>query len=171
MPSNIFLPIDGDCRPTIDKAHHECHEGNFYTFHYENLTAASGATNYIHIKTGSKYTHITFDWQAIVGNMFIKIYEDPTLGTAGTVININARNRVNINTPTTTVFLNPTVSTVGTLIGTRTMLNSSTTQSKATAVRNGIERILKSNEDYLVAITNGAASMAYTVDGSFYEED
>ena len=45
------------------------------------------------------------------------------------------------------------------------MLNSSTTQSKASALRNGTERIMNTNTDYLIAITNGAASMAYTVDG------
>ena len=70
----IANPTDDNSIITIDSVHHEVHAGNFYTFHYENLTAASGATNYIHIKTLNKYPHITFDWQAIVCNMFIKIY-------------------------------------------------------------------------------------------------
>lgn len=171
MPSSTFFPMDGESRITIDKVHHECHEGNLWTFHHENLAPASGLTTYIHLKTGAKENHIAFDWQAIGGNFTIKIYESPTLGTAGSAITANARNRVNVRNPATTLFLNPTVSTVGTsLIGTRTLLAVSTTQSKSNMVRQGTERILKPNTDYIVAATVLAASMAFTIDAAFYEE-
>lgn len=168
MPSNAFFPMDaGDhARIVIDSTHHEVHEGALYEFHYENLAPASGLTTYIHIKTGLIKLHAYLQFEAVGGLLKINMYDGATVGTAGTAINCFNLNRTITDSITTKVYVGSTVGTTGTAFATKTILATSTSQSKAnSSVKEFAERNWAPSKDYIIAIVTGAASMSFTVDG------
>jgi hypothetical protein len=175
MPSRIFFPnkdVIDDAIVTIDTTHHEIHEGHGYAFHVENLTPTSGVTQYIEIASGAKQPHIFLDFEAIGGLCKIQMFEGGTVLTAGTVITSYNRNRplASVHSALLTIRQGSTVTTVGSVFATRTILASATAQGKVTsAVREGAERVWNANTTYLIGITPLAASMIWTADGLFEE--
>lgn len=169
---SAFKFDDTGALTTIDYPHHEIHEGNTWAFHYENLTPASGVSVYLHIKTGASSPHMVLEFEAVGGTLAINISEGATVATAGTVIAMNNRNRNYTTTLSTLVaYTGSTFTTVGTVIATRCLLATASAQAKtSSAIREGGERILKPNTDYVITFLPRAASMAYCVDGIFYEE-
>lgn len=168
-----FAPILDEANPTIDYWHAKCHEGSLYAWHYENLAPTSGLTTIIHIKTGAKEVHTDIKFEAVGGFLSIQWYGAPTVGTAGTVINCINRNRYYRDTSSlTAMYSGSTVSTVGTvLFGARVVLATSAGANKVTSnIVEGAERILLPNTDYILTTITRSASMAFAIDGLFYEE-
>jgi len=157
---------------TIDYPHHEIHTGNTWAFHHENLAPASGVSTYLHLKTRAGAPHLVLEFEAVGGVLGISISEGATVATAGTVISMTNRNREYASTLSTMVgYTGSTFTTVGTVIATRCLLATSTSQAKSNSVvREGGERIFKPNTDYVINFLPRAASMAFCVDGIFYEE-
>lgn len=172
--TNRFIPTDkyDDSICVIDTVHHEVHEGHAYDFHVENLTPASGVTQYIQISSLTKSPHLDLEFEAIGGNCRFQIFENAVISTAGSVITINNRNRnkASVNSAITTVFQGSTVSTTGSSIANRLALGSSNVTGRvSSAIREGAERVWDINTNYVIGITPLAASMIWTLD-AYLEE-
>lgn len=172
MPSNNFFPTDkyDEALVTIDTVHHEVHEGHCFAFHYENRAPTSGASIYLHLKSGAKSPHIFIDFEALGGLLEVIMYKDAIVSTVGTAISFYDRNHNTNNSPISTLFVGTTFSTVGTIFANRLVLGSSGGASKAnSAIREGAERCWKPNTDYIISLKPLATSMAITVDGLMEE--
>jgi hypothetical protein len=167
-----FFPIDTKygARVEIDSMHHLIHDGKVWDCHIETLTATVNTVLDVYIKTGSKEVHLDFNGEAIGGMVLVQFYEDAIMTTAGTAISTYSRNRSNITTAETLIYTSPSVSTVGTLVGTRRIFASTSNQGKVTsAIHSGGERIWKANSTYLTRITTSVATTQVACDVLFYE--
>jgi hypothetical protein len=139
---------------TISYDHHEIHSGShFFTGNYTDL--ANGQVYDILIVTPNtlKYSHMIFELRTEAEAMF-GYYEATTTSANGTAMTVFDRNRVTANTAGTTFFHTPTVTSVGTLLGSG-IFGSGNKQGGG--LRDSNEFILKPNSKYLVRVTNNTA--------------
>jgi hypothetical protein len=174
MPSSIWFKNDGlsGARIGITQIEHYINDGKIWGFHMEDLSMASSDTTYLHIKVGSSDIHWEHEISAFGGRLEYKLYASPTMGTAGTVLNVKNRNCNYCSTAETILYQDSTVSTVGTsLIATRQVFGSTSNQGKtSTSIGEAAQRVFKKNTEYLMAFTANAAAMMFACSGMFLEE-
>lgn len=174
MPSNIWFKNDSlsGARIGITQTEHYINSGKIFGFHVENLSMASSASTYLHIKVGPYDIHWEHEISAFGGRLEYKLYASPTMGTAGTVIKTSNRNCNYGCTAETVLYQDSTVTTTGTnLIATRQIFGSTSAQGKSsTSIGETAQRIFKKNTEYLMKFTANAASMMFACSGLFLEE-
>ena len=159
---------------TIDSAHHEIHEGKFFTFVIIDTDVDIAAPKYVRITSPDTTTRIHFTGQVYVtASSLIELYENPTINAAGGAITIYNNDRNSGNAATATAFEDTTTQAPnndGTLIDSGRAGGAARPNFRIggeTARRN--EWILKQNEDYLIKITPDADNTEVIVSITWYE--
>ena len=160
-----------DLPVVIDYEHHQLHEGETHQYTYAPAALSSGSSVLFRIVvanvTGTTQTpHFIFAVDA-TAETWSYIYESPTVTGNGTQQTALNRNRNSANTPTTTIWLNPTVSANGTLMSSW-ILGSGTLAGGQT--RDALEWDLKTNTTYLIVVTAKAASDDICIRLVWYED-
>jgi hypothetical protein len=150
--------------------HHQLHEGETWQAGYGpvGILAAAVVDHLVKVANVTATTrtpHMVFELDS-TSEVWIQIYEAPTTTANGTPVTCYNRNRNTVGSPTTTIFVTPTVTAAGTLI-TSTIVGSG--EKAGGAGRDANEWDLKSNTNYLVRITGktpGNVCMRF----QFYED-
>lgn len=140
---------------TIDIAHHEVHEGEYYRAGYSASVNNSASVDVL-LQTAAKYCHVVLEAN-VAGAAQAYFYEAPTVSAAGTAmaeVNLN-RPKSATETATMVVTHTPTVPSVGTtpIVNGRYLPGGTGGNRPGTQARAG-EIILKLNTYYLFRITN-----------------
>lgn len=150
--------------PTIDVAHHEIHEGEYFgAGHIWDSVADDGVAEMIVVVGSPNHFHFT-PHGALGGDFYVHLYEDPTFADAptdyGTAVALEDFNRVTDSTPQVTAYHTPTVATDGTLLAAGFIPGGSGNANFAAGgtASGRIERILKTGKIYLLRLTNKAGS-------------
>ena len=145
-------PITG-AQLTIDVAHYEVHEGDYFSvFKYAEGVADDG-TQEILLVTTDKKCHI-FVEAGSTGLAVLTITEGVTVTAAGTGLTENNMNRFSSNTATAVATHTPTLAD-GTVIHTHLIPAG---KQAGSSVRNGAEWIFKANANYGIKIKNLAGN-------------
>jgi len=161
---------------TIDTAHHEVHEGEFFHLGHFFSDVADTASADILIRVGaSKNLHINF--RAVAGGACdVFLYEGTTVTSNGspnygTAITPYDKNRETANTATGNYYYGPTIDAVGTELVRDLLLGSTRPQSIIGGeVRSNSEWILKKGQTYLFRVTNGSGgALDIDIEIEFYE--
>ncbi len=159
-PEVIVVDSDGDII-TIDKAtraittikfeHHQIHEGNTFTI-LEVTDLGNGAVRDILIVTPDtpKWAHLVWEIEHELETS-IQFYQDTLYSNNGTPIPSFNRNGNSGNVATTLMYHTPTITNVGTLVGT---IQQGADKKAGGGDREDNEYILKQNSSYLIRITN-----------------
>lgn len=100
----------------IDAEHRLVHEGLVYSVSSVQTGIANGASASFLMKVpAGVFPHArVIDWSASNGAGTIFLYEDTAVSGDGTTVDIRNRNRVSSRTASSTLFVGPTVTNVGT---------------------------------------------------------
>lgn len=172
------IPTDTSTRAieTIDYAHHETHEGEFYYVKGQvDVTGAATNLDFLWcVPNTTKWPHAQwlFDAEA---QFILSLYEDVDVSANGTAVAIFNANRNSANTPGVVAYVGPTLA--GGILGDGgqggTLVWQSTIGSGKTAGQGrevSHEFIGKQNTDYWYQITKEAAGTAWVVwDFNWYE--
>ena len=140
---------------TIEWEHYQIHAGNTFTV-LEVTDLGNGAVRDI-----LGVTPDTTEWAHLVWEIeheletSIQFYQDTTYSDNGTAISSINRNGNSTNIATTLVYHSPTITNVGTLIGT---IQQGSGKKAGGSDRLANEFILKQNTAYLIRITNLTAN-------------
>jgi len=151
----------------VDADNFVVHLGIAFIYREVAQLAAGGVMRLLG-RVGAKEVHLTdFLIRCDQAPVTIEFFESPTVtapGTAGTPI---AKNRIVSAIPTTSVFLNPTVTSDGTRLDIDKLLGA----NKDVGGRDlHTEWLLKPNTDYIFKITNSSAQIANIVAGFIWSE-
>ena len=152
-----IIAIDAATRAiaTIEWEHYQIHEGKTFTV-LEVTDLGNGAVRDI-----LGVTPDTTEWAHLVWEIeheletSIQFYQDTTYSDNGTAISSINRNGNSTNIATTLVYHSPTITNVGTLIGT---IQQGSGKKAGGSDRLANEFILKQNTAYLIRITNLTAN-------------
>ncbi len=136
---------------TIEYEHYQIHEGNTFTV-LEVTDLGNGAERDILIvspKT-TEWAHLVWEIEHELETL-IQFYRDTTYTAAGTGIVAFNRDGNSTHTATTLVYHTPTITNVGTLVGT---IQQGDGKKAGGSDRLSNEFILKQNTAYLIRITN-----------------
>lgn len=158
--------------PTITWAHYQTHIGNFYTVtHYFGSVSNGGAADYL-IKVGVSTLHAGFSIN-VGGDCELEIYEGTTTTNDGTELTAFNANRVSTNVSTANFYHTPTIDTLSSKIHHDFIPGGGFIFSVGGSdgeVPRGVERILKTETNYLVRITNvSGISTRASIGHGFYE--
>lgn len=130
-------------------------------------TILTTASAYLLCKTGDIVVHFhNINVVASQGNMLISFYEAPTVTANGTLKDTPNRNCISTNISQSKVYEAPTVTVDGTLKGSNLIVPSTTLAGAQQGGEEG-EWVLKPNTDYIIKLTNQAASTT-TYNASFF---
>jgi hypothetical protein len=135
------------------------HDGDLFSFS-NNGTITAGSSIILLGKVGAKQVH--FDGFVIdisQGAFLIEFFESPTVTSNGTAQTVSNRNRASLTTPTMALYSGTTVSADGTLIANDKLLsigNGNNVISGSAGIDDSW--VLKINTDYIIKLTNQAAS-------------
>ena len=102
----------------IDYAHAQIHAGNTYRVGHSNSALADNGTIVFHITNGAtKKMHMIWN-ASCGGDAVVNLYETPVSATSGTAVTPLNKNRASTNVSLATVLRDPTIGTAGTLIDT-----------------------------------------------------
>ena len=138
----------------LDYAHHQVHEGETWQAGYGPIAIANNAVVdhliIVAAVTGTIRTpHVVIELDS-TGETWLELYESPTTTANGTGVTCYNRNRNTAGSPTTTIYVGPTV----TATGTKLMGQISGSGEKAGgSSRDSTEWDLKTSVHYLVRIT------------------
>lgn len=140
---------------TIEYEHQRIHEGEMFTV-LEVTDLGNGATRDILVVSPDtvKWTHIVWEIEHELETT-IQFYQGTTYSAIGTAVSSYNRNGNSNNVATTLVYHTPTITDVGTLIGT---IQQGDGKKAGGSDRLSNEFILKRNCAYLVRVTNLTAS-------------
>ena len=136
---------------TIEWEHHQLHEGNTFTI-LEVTDLGNGAVRDILVVSPdtTEWAHLVWEIEHELETS-IQFYRDTTYTDNGTEITSFNRNGNSTNTATTLVYHTPTITNVGTLVGTIQQGNG---KKAGGSDRTSNEFILKQNTAYLIRINN-----------------
>jgi hypothetical protein len=133
-------------------------DGQLYRNFHKADISCEGTFNIL-IKAGSKYPFAFLDAKAD-GDCHIEIYIGTTVSADGTEMNSGNYNFNSSNTPETTFYHTPTITSDGTYVANTWILGGSgstpSQQTKATASMRELDVILAPNTNYLIRYTNEA---------------
>ncbi|MBW2672584.1 MAG: hypothetical protein JRD89_04095 [Deltaproteobacteria bacterium] len=149
---NAFVFLDFLCK--------RCFDG--YAYHgYVKYTIDAEATAYLQIKTDSDAVCFIVDSVVTDGDkMTLKMYENPTITDGSSAIALINRNRASSNTSSVSAYSDPAGVSGGTQIDEFYVGGSVGFKAVGGDILSGQKPlVLKTNEDYVISITNdGAAS-------------
>jgi len=156
----------------MDYNHYKIHDSQMYNISFSD-TIAAAATKEFYMYTGTGEPHIKFD-VTTDGQAKIEMYEGITVSANGTSVTVHNMHRDSTDSCAAVVFAAPTWSTNSEILLAVDLIPGSgknASQIGSTA-RVDTEWIFKSDEKYLLRITNQAGSTitAY-VNCEFYEFD
>lgn len=135
------------------------HDGNMYSF-TSHGTLSAGSSLILLGRVGSKQVHFDgFDMDVSQGAFLVEFFEAPTITTVGTLQTTSNRNRASTTTATMSLYAGTTVSANGTLLADDLLLlvgQGSNVLSGTATIDDGW--VLKANTDYIIKMTNQAAS-------------
>lgn len=164
---------DGYFLSTVDSTTQHIHDGDAYDVSASG-TLTAGAGIIALGRTNGKSVHFHgFRVTANQGPVLIEFFEAPTVTDAGTQISTPNRNRQSDKTPTMNVYSGTTVSANGTKLFERSILQSGGgAHEQGGDSADAGEWDLKLNTDYIIKITNQAASStAWSASFFWYELD
>ena len=157
---------------TVTEVQNAVHDGLAFSYSINATGLANGGTVSFLFRTGAKQVH--FDGLGLdvsVAPVSITLHETPTVTTTGTLQTTRRRNRINTTVSLTTVYLNPTVSAVGTILDSQLIVNVSNGSNKVAgtaSVEGGW--VLKANTDYYILMTNSSgSSINYNMQFAWHE--
>ena len=140
---------------TIEYEHAQIHEGWMFTvLEITDLTNGAVRDLVVVAPDTTRWTHLVWEIEHELETS-IQFYKDTTYSDAGTTITSFNRNGNSANIATTLVYHTPTITDVGTLVGT---IQQGDGKKAGGSDRLSNEFILKRNTSYLVRITNLTAS-------------
>ena len=167
------FPVDSveESLITIDFAHHEVHEGNFYTYSDARQINA-GTINAVGIvirpATGKR---MHFNGFVSAGNSgYAELRENPSY-TGGSTITPFNNDRNSANLSSGTIILQPTITVQGTLLQKRFIGTSFPSAKFGGESRTQNEWILNPSWEYLVRFVATNASTDVSLDIEYYEID
>ena len=140
----------------IDYVHHEVHEGKTYQSSYKSPEGSDVADNgniTFLIVTGDRLCHIVF-MGAAGGDTESLLYEGVTTSDDGTPIFVHNMNRNGIMTPSTAVYVTPTISDTGLTLHNSLISGGTGPHSGGGQARTNTEWILKPNLKYAARMIN-----------------
>lgn len=154
----------------ISYEHHQVHEGETWQANYGPVAIANSAVVdhliiVANVTATTRTPHLVTEVDS-TGETWLEIYEAPTTTANGTAVTIYNRNRNTAGSPTTTVFITPTITAVGTKI-TGWIVGSG--QKSGGSGRDANEWDLKSNTKYIVRATAKNANNI-AIRFQFYED-
>lgn len=156
---------------TIDYLHNKVHQGEMMIVSYIARNVASGATFYIHHKSGAtKYLHSEVIATS-TGKWLFTSYSGATYSANGTSLPIIKRKSDSAVTPTAQFWYTPTITSNGS-IRLQQLFGSGDTPSRVTSGENSerLESLFAPNTDVLIGFTNETnASQDISIIFNFYE--
>lgn len=135
----------------IDVLNSAVHDGTSFVY-TEAQSIASGSSGYFLGKVGSITAHLMgFFIKSNAAPLLIELYESPTISSDGTQRVAIARNRQSTISALMSVFLNPTVTSAGTLLLSDKIFGDKQTVSADYLAG---EWVLKKNTNYLFKLSN-----------------
>lgn len=158
--SPIIADLSGGLR-VLSEIQSAVHDGLMFSYSiHDAVGLAAGSSLLLLGRVGTKQVHFDgFHINVSQGDLLVEFFEAPTVTNAGTLQTSRRRNRSNTTTATMAIYANPTVSANGTLLDDDLLLlvgQGSNVLSGTASVEDGW--VLKENTDYLIKITNNAAS-------------
>jgi hypothetical protein len=155
----------------IDIAHHQIHEGETHQYTYSPTALANGDSLDHRLVVGdlaptTRTPHFVAEVDA-TAETWVYLYETPTTSGNGTQQTVRNRNRNSSTTPNMTVWLAPTVSNAGTLLGAWIIGAGNKTGGGS---RESLEWDLKANTVYLVRVTAKATGNTVCQRYMWYED-
>ena len=161
--------LSGNLR-TIDLMHEKIHKGEVYIFNHYDTSVANSANLDILFKTGASASSHIMGKITSTGDAEIRIYEAPTIGADGTVVNPRNKNRYFGETETFSVFHTPTVTPLGTELINDFLAGGSGGLKIGSSTEGRDEWVFKNNVNYLLRVTNVSGQAAkISFIGSVYE--
>lgn len=154
----ITFDVDADTNSivVIDSVHAQIHNGNVYSASIYNESVADDASISLLLNTGNREVHFASQVDS-GGDSIVEILEGIEY-TGGTPITIINKNRTSLNTPLTTVYNNPTITTSGTTLFNAFVIGGVKNFASGGNVRNNTEWELNENETYAIRVTNKAGN-------------
>ena len=154
----------------IELPHLKVHEGFMFISSTITSSVADNASIDMMNKVGTIVNaHAVFN-TASGGESWVHLYENPTTSANGTAISSPNMNRCSLNIATSTVYMGPTVTTVGTNLSESFIPGGEKNQATGGQLRNTTEWVLDDNNVYLFRATNKSGSAAdLSVEIEFYE--
>lgn len=151
----------------IGEVHHEIHEGELFTG--GTLTAVNGTLAFSFTAGPSLYPHFTHSFSC-EGQGSLSLYENPTIGTLGNILDIWNHKRSNSGTATMIMYAEPAVANVGTwrtslIIGGTGVGGASSSGSGQRA-----REIIFDNDQEWLAVVETGASLLVEYEATWYEE-
>ena len=155
---------------SIELPHLKVHEGVMFISSTIASSVADNASIDMMIKVGLTVdAHAVFN-TACAGESWVHLYENPTTSADGTVLSSPNMNRCSSNLSASTVYIGPTVTTVGTHLGESFIPGGEKNRATGGQLRNATEWMLDNNNVYLFRATNKSGSAAdMSLEIEFYE--
>lgn len=154
----IIADLSGSNR-VVSEVQSAVHDGMSFSYSAHSSIAA-GSSLILLGRTGSRQVHFDgFKCDISQTPFLIEFFEAPTVTTTGTLQSTQRRNRANTNASQMLVYSNATVSANGTLIDDDQLLlvgQGANVLSGTGTIEDGW--VLKANTDYIIKLTNQAAS-------------
>jgi hypothetical protein len=166
---NMALDSVSGALQVIDYEHARVHSGKAFLVNGKH-SITNGSTDYYLLKVpANSYPHLrNVEVTASAGPMDIYLFEAPTTTNDGTGMTEVNYNRNSANTPSMTVFADPTVTVDGTEL--EYLIVTGTKHDAGSGMNAQTEFVLKPSTNYLVKITNNSGStVTYALKLFWYE--
>ena len=153
----------------LDTIHAKVHAGRMFVFSTVTATYTGTTPIDIHVTTATAGCHLKVEG-ASGGDAILSLYEAPVTSTTGWLSVSQNRNRFSSGSTALTTFrVNPTVTTVGTLIFTKLIPGGTGASSQGGDGEPFGEIVLSTNQTYLVRLQNLTTTQPGGIEAHFYE--
>ena len=142
---------------SLDRVRVATQQGDFYSGCSLYGSIANDALAEIYLKLDGVHWHASFEIHA-GGDARFNLFENPTISSDGTPLNLYNNNRVTTKTTTGTAFSVPTVTNAGTVLINRFLPGGSGPKSGGGNLLFAREYILNGERTYLMRLTNVSGS-------------
>jgi len=145
---------------TIDEAHRRIHAGQSFYAGYlwgEGSNIADNASAELLIQVGAESMHTIYE-VAAGGDAEVRVFEAPTVSTAGTSVTAFNKARYSANASNATLTRDPSISADGTALPAKFLPGGTFLSTGSQDGGFNRETILNANTDYLFRVTNRAGS-------------
>lgn len=173
IPVNITSPIEDHSGGliSIDYEHERIHSGRGFQYSGRLIGLAAASETYMLANTTSNSIHWRdFQLSCDAAPILVELFEAPTITSYGTLQNVSNRNRYSSINSSSSIYLNPTITNDGLLLMEDEIIGTKHTAGSTGAI--ALEWILRSNDSYVVKITNNNGNgVNCAVKAFFYESD
>jgi len=149
---------------TQDVITYNVHKGCVWGFYLEDTDLDTNETLDALLCVGMEPLHVVFDVAAFGGQVTAYIYEGVTVSSKGTLVSQSCFNRVTQLPLKTEVYTAPSITSLGKAIVNRRILAHAQGNAGITSsIRQGAERVFRSNTNYLLRLTAVGDNNAVTI--------